>query len=65
MDHFGIKEVELQRIVDQLVVTEGTGISIGNLRKAFKVAIDENNKALKEDIQKMVDEAVEKKMKEK
>ncbi|HET7658368.1 MAG TPA: hypothetical protein VFK37_08750 [Bacillales bacterium] len=61
-EEFGIKEVELEKIVVQYVISEGNGISLYNLRKAFKIAIDENNKAIKEDIQKMIDEAVEKKL---
>lgn len=63
MDEFGIKDVDLQRIVDQLVISEGNGISLHNLRKAFKVAIDENNKAIQESIKKMIDDAIEEKMK--
>lgn len=65
LDEFGIKDVDLQRIVDQLVISEGNGISLHNLRKAFKVAIDENNTAIKESIEKMIDEAIEKKMQQK
>lgn len=65
MDDFGIKDVELERIVVQYVISEGTGISLSNLRKAFKVAIDENNKAIKENIEKMIDEKIEKKLAEK
>lgn len=64
-DHFGIDKIELQRIVDQHVVTEGSGVSMGNLRKAFQIVIDENNKAVKESVQKMIDEAIEKKLQEK
>lgn len=65
MDEFGIKDEELERIVVQHVISEGTGISLTNLRKAIKVAIDENNKVIKEQIEKMIDERVEKKLAEK
>ncbi|HET7628903.1 MAG TPA: hypothetical protein VFK44_10985 [Bacillales bacterium] len=58
MGDFGIKDVELERIVDRHVITEGNGVSMANLRKAFKIAIKENNKAIEAQVKKMIDEAM-------
>ncbi|HET7522200.1 MAG TPA: hypothetical protein VFJ73_02640 [Bacillales bacterium] len=65
MRNFGISEGELQRIVDQYVIHEGSSVSLNNLRTAFKLAIEKNNEAIKKDIQKMIDEAVEQKLQNK
>lgn len=59
MSHFGISEVELQKIVDKHVVSEGNRVSLGNLREAFKLVIAENNEAIKNDIQQMIDDAIQ------
>jgi phosphate/sulfate permease len=64
-DHFGIDDIELEKIVVRHVIEEGSGISLEHLRKAIHIAIEENNKAVKESVQKMIDEAIEKKLQEK
>ncbi|HEX7063520.1 MAG TPA: hypothetical protein VF199_00500 [Bacillales bacterium] len=61
MDHFGMSEVELQKIVDKYVITEGNGVSMGNLRYAIKTVVEENNKAIQESIEKMIDEKLKEK----
>lgn len=61
-EEFGIHEVELEKIMDQYVISEGSGVSLENLRYAFQLVIEKNNEIVKEHVQEMIDEAIEKRM---
>lgn len=63
-EEFGIQEAEIEKMMDKYVISEGSGISLENLRYAFQLVIAENNKMVKEHVQEMIDEAIEQKMKE-
>lgn len=58
---FGMKESDLEQIMDQYVISEGSGISLENLRYAIQYVVSKNNEAIKESIQEMIDEAVKEK----
>lgn len=61
-ESFGISETEIEKIMDQYVISEGSGISLDNLRYAFQLVVAENNKAVKKHVQEMIDEAIEEKI---
>ena len=53
--NYGIKEAELQMIMDRYVLKQGDTMDVERLREGLKELIHTNNKALVQQFQEMLD----------
>jgi hypothetical protein len=51
---YGISNKDLERILDQYVLTKGAEIDVERLREGLKVLVEENNQALIKDMRELI-----------
>ena len=52
--HFGVSDVDLERVMDKYVLKQGDTVDVGRLREGLKVLIQENNEALLESVKELI-----------
>lgn len=51
---FGIKEAELQRLLDTYIIEEGGSASLQNIKEGIRRIIQENNAAIQKEIEALI-----------